>query len=206
MLADIQSAALFVAAAGALLRGCAVIALGVRSFTRRSHFASVQIDRGFFLTAPEPFLQAAAAVLLATRSTAPAGNAGLLAAIAGALLVVAGWAFVVWTIASWPKIFVGHALLRDHSLTTTGAYAHVRHPVYLGAFLIWLGLGVGYTSWWIIALTVAYVIPAYIVYMREEEAMLERAFGDEYRDYRARVPMLIPRVGSPRESAAPLPS
>jgi protein-S-isoprenylcysteine O-methyltransferase Ste14 len=194
MLQDAQAAALFIVAAGALLRGCSVIALAFRTFSQRARFASFQVDRGFIMTAPEPFLLTGAAALLAARGTAASANTALAAAVAGAVLVVAGWAIVVWTIASWPSIFVGHALLRDHRLVTTGAYAHLRNPVYAGAFLIWLGLGVGYASAWVIGLTFAYVIPAYIVYMRDEETMLERAFGEEYRRYRASVPRLIPRL------------
>ena len=77
---------------------------------------------------------------------------------------------------------------------STGAYGWIRHPVYLGALLIWLGFGVGSATWWIVALTVAYVLPAYVVYMRDEEAMLEQAFGEEYRRYRSSVPMLVPRL------------
>ena len=83
--------------------------------------------------------------------------------------------------------------VRDHRLVTTGAYAHIRNPVYLGALLIWLGLGVGFASWRIVGLTVFYVLPAYLLYMRDEETMLEEAFGEQYRDYRARVPLLLPR-------------
>ncbi|HET6304308.1 MAG TPA: isoprenylcysteine carboxylmethyltransferase family protein [Myxococcota bacterium] len=123
-----------------------------------------------------------------------AGDAVLAAALVGAVLLLGGWILVLWTFASWPSIFVGHALLHDHRLVTHGAYELVRHPVYLGALLIWIGLAVAFASGWTLAIAVLYVLPAYLLYMRDEEAMLEEAFGEAYRRYRAKVPMLLPRL------------
>jgi protein-S-isoprenylcysteine O-methyltransferase Ste14 len=187
--------ATLVVAAGACLRGLGVVLLAVRTYLGRRRFASVRIDRGFVLTAPEPFLMGILGGLMLVRDAQPdPGTAALIAAIAGAALVVVGWMMVLWTFASWPAIFVGHALLTDHRLVTSGAYAMVRHPVYLGALLTWLGLGIGFTSPVILAIVTLYVIPAYLIYMRDEEAMLADAFGEAYRSYRTAVPMLIPRL------------
>jgi mono/diheme cytochrome c family protein len=92
--------------------------------------------------------------------------------------------------------FVGHAVLRDHHLVTNAAYVFIRHLVYLGAFLIWLGVGVGSASGWALLVAVLYVIPAYLLllYMRDEEAMLDEAFGDAHRRYRGSVARLIPQL------------
>jgi protein-S-isoprenylcysteine O-methyltransferase Ste14 len=65
--------------------------------------------------------------------------------------------------------------------------------MYLGVFLIWLGLAVAFRSPVASLLTVLYVIPAYLVYMRSEEAMLSSEFGPAYERYRARVGMVLPR-------------
>jgi protein-S-isoprenylcysteine O-methyltransferase Ste14 len=191
----IHETAVVVVAIGALLRGVALILLAVRAYVGRERFASVRIDRGFVLIAPEPFLMLGLAISLLAKGAPPAPtDTTIMAALCGAVLVCAGWVIILWTVVSWPSIFVGHALLVDHRLVTTGTYALVRHPTYLGALLIWLGLGLAFTSWWVIGFAVAYVLPAYIVYMREEEAMLAEAFGEVYHRYRSRVPMLIPRL------------
>jgi len=90
-------------------------------------------------------------------------------------------------------------VLADHRLVTRGAYGFVRHPVYLAAFLIWLALAVGFLSLTAFLVTVLYVIPIYLLYMRSEEAMMLECFGERYGSYRRRVPMLLPRVRASRD-------
>ena len=195
MIDQVYAIATLVAAVGASLRGALVILLAVRTFFGRRQFASRRIDRGFLLTAPEPFLLIALAWALWANARGVSGvvDAALAAALLGVALVLGGWALALWTFASWPSIFVGHALLHDHRLVTHGAYGVVRHPVYLAAFLIWLGLGVAFASRMAVGIALLYVLPAYLLYIRDEEAMMMSAFGDAYRSYRAAVPMLIPR-------------
>src|SRR5437667_56865 len=76
---------------------------------------------------------------------------------------------------------------------TGGAYGVVRHPAYLGAVLIWAGLSLCFLSAVGAAITVFYVVPVYLLYIRSEEAMMLECFGEEYRSYRRQVPMLLPR-------------
>lgn len=114
----------------------------------------------------------------------------------GALLVLSGWALILWTYFSWPEIYAGHAVLEGHELVTRGAYGWVRHPVYLAAFLIWGGLALGTWSPGAALITALYVIPSYHLYARSEEEMMLDAFGDEYREYRLRTPMWIPRTST----------
>jgi protein-S-isoprenylcysteine O-methyltransferase Ste14 len=65
--------------------------------------------------------------------------------------------------------------------------------------MIWCGLGVAFLSVAAAAITVLYVIPAYLLYMRSEEAMMLESFGEQYRRYRSRVPMLVPRPRALRD-------
>ena len=76
---------------------------------------------------------------------------------------------------------------------TQGAYGFVRHPVYLAALLVWLGLGVAFGSAVTLAIALLYVLPAYVLYARSEEAMMLEGFGEAYRQYCRTVPMFIPR-------------
>lgn len=72
-----------------------------------------------------------------------------------------------------------------------GVFNWVRHPIYLGAILLYLGLIVLTLSLlsaaiWIIILLFYYLISKY------EEKILVHEFGEQYRRYMDEVPMLIP--------------
>jgi protein-S-isoprenylcysteine O-methyltransferase Ste14 len=185
--------ALAIAVGGAILRGLAVVGAMFRTALNWKRFVRFKLGWVECLTLLEPFLLLACAWrTLAQTPPAP----GALAAWAGALLVLAGWALIVWTYLSWPSIYAGHALLEDHELITSGAYAKVRHPVYLGCFAIWAGLALGSWSLGTLLITALYVVPTYHLYARSEEEMMLEAFADEYRRYCQRVPMWIPGTAS----------
>ena len=88
------------------------------------------------------------------------------------------------------------ALVTDqpsNELIITGIHKHMRHPLYLGTFLfIWgLFIYIPYCSLLIANL----VITIYTLYgISLEEAKLEEEFGDQYRQYKATVPKLIPFI------------
>jgi protein-S-isoprenylcysteine O-methyltransferase Ste14 len=112
---------------------------------------------------------------------------------------VGGAAFLLWT--PWDlKEFVGlrqwqrrndpaPAPGRNDRLFTGKAYGVVRHPLYLGISAI-LAANPGQTR--NTAVTTAMVILYFYVGTFFEERRLLRQFGDEYRDYRRRVPRFLP--------------
>jgi protein-S-isoprenylcysteine O-methyltransferase Ste14 len=79
----------------------------------------------------------------------------------------------------------------EQRLVTTGVHARMRHPIYF-AHLCML------TGWALAAFTLAtsllwlWGILSGAVMIILEDRELERRFGDEYRDYRKRVPAIIP--------------
>jgi deazaflavin-dependent oxidoreductase (nitroreductase family) len=180
--------------AAAYLRTVLVLLATVRTVLDRNRFAAFRVGWVELACALEPPLFFVFAWSLHGRLRPAAGvtAAATVAALVGAALVVLAWALYAWTFASWPTLFVGHGVLADHALVDRGAYGFVRHPAYLAAFLVWLGLAVGFRSWAALGVTIAYVIPVYLLYIRSEEAMLAEFFGDRYARYRRTVPMLIP--------------
>lgn len=74
---------------------------------------------------------------------------------------------------------------------TGGVFSVVRHPIYLGAILGYAGMAFMTLSLASVALLV--IITAFYWYIsRYEEKLLTQRFGDEYREYMRKVPMLFP--------------
>lgn len=73
------------------------------------------------------------------------------------------------------------------TLATNGIHGWSRNPIYVGMFLIYLGIGVAALSPWILSLTVPIAVIMRYGVVAREEAYLERRFGDAYRDYKAHV-------------------
>lgn len=84
--------------------------------------------------------------------------------------------------------------LPDQKLVTNGVYRYVRHPMYTALLLWMLGFPLVIRSLWGLALGILLIGPALWLRIREEEAMLLQAFGDEYRAYQAQTWRLVPFI------------
>jgi protein-S-isoprenylcysteine O-methyltransferase Ste14 len=82
----------------------------------------------------------------------------------------------------------------DHQLKTNGIYKFVRHPMYLGGVLMFLGTFLAFRS--ILSLIFFMVFYTIIILKRlqNEEAMLQSAFGEEYTVYMKKTKRLIPFI------------
>ena len=74
-----------------------------------------------------------------------------------------------------------------------GVYNIVRHPMYLGALLLYLGLLVLTFSLIASGIWILIIIFYYFNSKHEEKRLLDK-FGKDYEDYKNEVPMLIPRI------------
>ncbi len=104
--------------------------------------------------------------------------------LVGAVLAVPG--LLVRALAS------GH-VQKNEQLATSGPYAYTRNPLYLGSFILALGLAVAARNWWIAALMVVMFFAIYLPVIRGEEAYLGQHFP-EFDDYARQVPRLFPRL------------
>lgn len=73
------------------------------------------------------------------------------------------------------------------ALATGGIYQWTRNPMYLGALLAFVGLGLALHWSWLILLTMPLAGALQKLAILPEEAYLERRFGADYLDYKARV-------------------
>ena len=99
--------------------------------------------------------------------------------------------------AAWKVLYEAQ---RQRTLATTGPYAYVRHPQYVGFILIMLG----FLFQWPTLLTLAMfpiLVWMYVRLARQEEREVRTEFGDAYARYAARVRAFIPRLSRPSESS-----
>jgi hypothetical protein len=89
------------------------------------------------------------------------------------------------------------------TLNTNGIYSIVRHPLYLGNFLMWLGPAlITGNFWFVVAFTLSYWV-YYERIMYAEEQFLQNKFGTTYTNWAARTPAFIPDFKNFRKSDLP---
>lgn len=124
----------------------------------------------------------------------PADNAGDSSMFAaGALIVAAGE-----TLRLWAVHHIG-AISRTRSdrlgpLVSTGPFAFVRNPLYIGNIALWVGFAVCATLVWLVPIFVVILSLEYHAIVRWEEELLESRLGDAYRGYAVRVPRWVPNL------------
>ncbi len=117
-----------------------------------------------------------------------------------------------------PPIVVGAALrswgaghlIKNDALTTTGPYAHLRHPLYLGTLLVATGFALLLGGLWSLALLAAvwpwFALSYFPRKDRVECARLAALHGEAFERYRAAVPPLWPRYAAWTATDAPEPA
>jgi protein-S-isoprenylcysteine O-methyltransferase Ste14 len=74
------------------------------------------------------------------------------------------------------------------ALVTTGVFAHVRNPMYVGMAFLVAGIGVVLASDWTLVMLAAGALTIHYGVVKREETYLEAKFGATYRRYMATVP------------------
>ncbi len=105
-----------------------------------------------------------------------------------------GLAVRVFTIGFTPRATSGTNTGRQvaESLNTSGLYSAVRHPLYLGNFLMWFGLFLFFRTWW---LSVIIALAFWLYYERimfAEEEFLRAKFGETFVEWAAKTPAFLP--------------
>ena len=86
-------------------------------------------------------------------------------------------------------------------LVSTGPFAIVRNPLYLGNIALWVGFALSARLVWMAPMFVAVLGLEYHAIVRWEERLLEERQGNEYRAYAARVPRWMPSFQAPAADA-----
>ncbi|MGD0782835.1 MAG: isoprenylcysteine carboxylmethyltransferase family protein, partial [Candidatus Aminicenantales bacterium] len=101
-------------------------------------------------------------------------------AVAAVALVIRAWAS-------------GH-IQKERTLAVSGPYRHTRNPLYVGNFILGLGIAVATNSWWGAGLFILYFGLFYPPVIIAERERMKRLFPVEYADYTANVPLVFPRL------------
>jgi protein-S-isoprenylcysteine O-methyltransferase Ste14 len=133
-------------------------------------------------------LPLALALLLIPRGSTTAAST-LLAA--GAVVVGAGELLRLWAVR---HIGVISRTRSDRlgPLVSTGPFAFVRNPLYLGNIALWVGFAISAHLVWLVPIFIVVLSLEYHAIVRWEESLLESRRQDEYRLYTASVPRWIP--------------
>lgn len=99
--------------------------------------------------------------------------------------------------AAWDALYKAQ---REHRLATTGPYAHLRHPQYVGFILIMLGFLIQWPTLLTLAMFPILVV-MYVRLARREEREALADFGEEYPLYAKSTPAFFPHVSDRRQTA-----
>lgn len=101
----------------------------------------------------------------------------------GAILMLVGLGIRFWA---------SGYIIKSQVLATSGPYAYTRNPLYVGNFLLGLGISVTSGNIWIIIYYAVTFTLLYLGTIRDEQEFLEKKFGDAFRDYVSNVPVFLP--------------
>lgn len=113
--------------------------------------------------------------------------------VVGAIIVAAGLGFSVWARrhlgGNWSAAVT---VKEEHTLVRTGPYTYVRHPIYTGLLLAFLGTTIAIGEWYAL-IAFALAITSLVFKSRLEERRLRDMFP-QYDQYRRESSALIPFV------------
>ena len=154
---------------------------------------------------------------LSTALRAPAyHHRGLLAGLPLVFALFCTWhecsnLIVTWTVGGivfaigvairlWAQQNLHFRLPMEEDLTTSGPYAFVRNPIYIGNIIISISLNIMSGILWLLPITLITGCVVYSVAVRYEEGYLLGRYGEPYAAYMKRIPRWIPRLSGAKFS------
>lgn len=110
----------------------------------------------------------------------------------GVLLYAAGSVIVLFALRALGRQYSAYVTVQDgHQLVQSGIYSVIRHPIYLRALLVSVGLPLVFRSWLVLVLLP--LVGVFVAFrIRQEEKLLAEQFGEQFEAYRRRTWRLVP--------------
>jgi len=110
------------------------------------------------------------------------------------LVLLALAVFTTWLLFRSAAALIHHGQRQDH-VFESGAFRFVRHPLYLGVLLVYLGMSIATASLYSLAVFAA-ILLFYNYIAGYEEKLMEGWFGEAYKSYKSRTGRWIPKLQS----------
>ncbi len=94
------------------------------------------------------------------------------------------------------RIWANGYAVKTQELTTCGPYAFLRHPLYLGTMLLFIGFVVMLKIYLLGLISFILVSIVYFNTIKKEEQLLLNLFKQSYLDYKKNVPLIFPRFSA----------
>jgi len=119
----------------------------------------------------------------------------------GAPVLFGGIVLIIWSRMMLGKdYFVATSrsapLFEGHRLVTTGPYAIIRHPMYVGILLVGLGGTLLYRTWTMVFIALMFF--GLIIRAKHEDEVLAQCFGEDWQRYRRTVHAWLPKINKRR--------
>jgi protein-S-isoprenylcysteine O-methyltransferase len=113
----------------------------------------------------------------------------------GMALVVIGFIIRIFSILTLKQYFTySVAKVENQKVISTGLYKFIRHPGYLGQFIIFMGISISISNWLSILLMMIPITLGYLYRIKVEEKFMTDQLGEDYKNYQDRTKRIIPML------------
>ncbi len=105
----------------------------------------------------------------------------------GVLLIFLGSIIVYWAQSTSGKYKEDSPKYKNKSFFYRGPYKYSRNPTHFGLFIMTLGLALIINSLFSVIFTIMAYVLTKIFFVKKQERILERKYGEEYLDYKKKV-------------------
>ena len=101
---------------------------------------------------------------------------------------------MIGAVGLWIRGLAAGHLHKQQVLTVSGPYAYTRNPLYLGSFILVIGVAIATHSFASALILFGYFALFYSIVMRREERELFQHHGQAFQEYARTVPLFFPRL------------